>query len=196
MKRAFIILPILLYGAVAYSAENEPAHTSKYAGEENRTIKSLSANDIEELRKGAGWGLAKAAELNGVPGPVHLLEMKDKIGLSADQLQDIEQLYKQMKAEAIVQGERFIALELELELLFRSGTITQAALREKLGKIANARMELRFTHLATHLKTPGILSKAQIGQYNQLRGYLDTDPCANIPEGHNAEMWRRHNGCD
>jgi len=46
-------------------------HVSKYAGEENRAIKSLSESDIEELLSGSGWGLAKAAELNGVPGPAH-----------------------------------------------------------------------------------------------------------------------------
>jgi len=27
-----------------------------------------------------------------------------------------------------------------------------------------------------------------------LRGY-GGDPCANVPAGHNAEMWRRHNNC-
>ena len=37
-------------------------YTSKYVGEENRKIKSLSPDDVEELKKGGGWGLAKAAE--------------------------------------------------------------------------------------------------------------------------------------
>ena len=44
---------------------------------------------------GKGWGLAKAAELNGVPGPVHLMEMKEEIDLSAEQIRAIEGiLYK------------------------------------------------------------------------------------------------------
>jgi hypothetical protein len=30
--------------------------------------------------------------------------------------------------------------------------------------------------------------------YNKLRGYSN-DPCQNIPEGHNVEMWKKHNGC-
>jgi len=45
------------------------AQHSEYSGDEDRAIKSLSADDIEELRRGGGWGFARAAELNGVPGP-------------------------------------------------------------------------------------------------------------------------------
>lgn len=195
MKIVLYGLLILVLGAAAQAAETKHSHASKYAGEEKRSVKSLSPDDITELRKGGGWGLAKAAELNGVPGPAHLLEMKDKIPLTDAQILAIDKIYQGMKAQAIQQGERLIGLEQELELLFRSGSITPDALRSALAKIAKTRMELRFTHLATHLKTPDILSKDQIRKYNELRGYSNPDPCANLPEGHNAEMWRKHNGC-
>ena len=76
------------------------AHTP-YAGLQNRAIKSLSDKDMEELRRGGGWGLALPAELNGMPGPAHLLELKDKIGLSEDQARDIQSLFDQMKQEHI-----------------------------------------------------------------------------------------------
>ena len=195
MKIALLILPILMLAVNAQANDDSHSKGSKYAGEEKRSIKSLSPDDIAELKRGGGWGLAKAAELNGVPGPAHLLEMKDKIPLTEDQVMAINKTYMQMKEQAIKQGERLIVLEQELELQFRSGSITPDALRASLTKIANVRMELRFTHLATHLKTPDILSKDQIRKYNELRGYSNPDPCANIPEGHNAEMWRKHNGC-
>ena len=195
MKIALYLLPVLMFAITAQASEGSHSKTSKYAGEEKRSIKSLSPDDMAELRRGGGWGLAKAAELNGVPGPAHLLEMKDKIPLSGDQILAIDKIYKQMKAQAIKQGERLIALEQELEHLFRSGPVTRDTLRSSLNKIANVRMELRFTHLETHLKTPAILSKDQISKYNELRGYSNSDPCANIPEGHNAELWRKHNGC-
>lgn len=61
-----------------------------------REIKTLSASDIEELSNGSGWGFAKAAELNGVPGPVHMLEMKTEIGLGEKQVRELENLYEQM----------------------------------------------------------------------------------------------------
>lgn len=195
MKFVLCILSVLLFGVTAQASETKHIQASKYAGQEKRSIKSFSPDDIAELRRGGGWGLAKAAELNGMPGPAHLLEMKEKISLTVDQVLIIENTFQQMQKQAIQQGEHLIALEQELELQFRSGTVTQDALRSLLTTIANARMELRFTHLAAHLKTPDVLSKDQISKYNELRGYSNPDPCANVPEGHNAEMWRRHNGC-
>jgi hypothetical protein len=195
MKIALYLLPVLMFAVTAHASESSHSKASKYAGEEKRSIKSLSPDDITELRRGGGWGLAKAAELNGVPGPAHLLEMKDKVPLTSDQVLAIDTIYKKMKSQAIEQGERLIALEQKLELLFRSGSVNRDVLRTSLRKIAKVRMELRFTHLATHLKTPEILSKDQIRKYNALRGYSNPNPCTNIPEGHNAEMWRKHNGC-
>ncbi len=171
-------------------------HTSKYAGQESRAIKGLSPDDIAELRRGGGWGLAKAAELNGMPGPVHLLEMKSEVGLDSAQLAAIQALYDNMKALAMAQGERLIALELALEKHFQQRTIDDTVLRASLAKIAEARRELRYIHLATHLKTPNILTPHQIKKYNSLRGYGTADPCANVPKGHDAKMWRKHNGCD
>jgi len=32
--------------------------------------------------------------------------------------------------------------------------------------------------------------------YNELRGYSSDDPCENVPEGHDPEMWKRHNNCE
>ncbi len=51
-------------GFISEAADNDSNHDSKYIGQENRAIKSLSSEDIAELERGGGWGLAKAAELN------------------------------------------------------------------------------------------------------------------------------------
>ena len=83
-------------------------YTSKYVGEEHRKIKSLSPDDIEELKKGGGWGLAKAAELNGFPGPAHILEMEDKINLTAEQKRKVTNIYNTMREEAAALGEQLI----------------------------------------------------------------------------------------
>ena len=95
---------ILLLIPLYISSAADPSYKSKYTGEERREIKSLSEADIEELKNGKGWGLAKAAELNGMPGPAHLLEMKDDIVLSTKQVRAIEDLYNKMKREAIPLG--------------------------------------------------------------------------------------------
>ena len=189
-----LILSVTLLPGFAFSS-SETAFKSKYAGEEKREIKSLSQADIEELENGRGWGLAKAAELNGVPGPVHLLEMKEEIGLSQEQIGQIENLFYNMRQKAIPLGIALIDYERDLNAHFADGTISEALLRELLGKIAQVQEELRYVHLSAHLKTPDILSAEQIDMYNGLRGYFSDDPCRTIPKGHDPEMWKKHHNC-
>lgn len=128
MKYAPFLFPLLIIGVVAHVATAGPKHglQSKYAGQEGRGIKSLSAADIAELRRGGGWGLAKAAELNGLPGPAHLLEMRDQITVRADQVADIQALFDDMKTRAIEKGELLIALESRLEDHCQNRTIKKA----------------------------------------------------------------------
>jgi hypothetical protein len=171
MKKFLLALPLLILGFTAQASDTHHSHLSKYAGHEKRTIKSLSPGDIAELTRGGGWGLAKAAELNGVPGPAHLLEMKNAIRLDERQISTLSKIYRRMKSQAIQQGKKLIALEGKLEKHFQNGTITDAILRASLDATAQARKELRYIHLATHLETPDILTKDQIRKYNALRGY-------------------------
>lgn len=171
------------------------SYRSKYFGQEHRKIKSLSGQDIEKLQTGQGWGLAKAAELNGVPGPTHLLEMAQEIQLTPTQRKHIEQLYAEMKARAIPLGKQLITLEQDLNTVFVDGSITDDKLQELLAGIADVYRQLRYVHLSTHLKTPAILTSEQIQAYNILRGYSSDDPCNNIPAGHDVEMWKQHNNC-
>lgn len=181
--------------AIPVSAVAQHQGHSPYAGIEGREIKSLSAEDVEDLRVGRGWGLALAAELNGVPGPAHLLELKDGIGLSPDQVLTIEAIFAAMQAEAQAAGERLIAAEAAIEAAFRAGDLTPEALRTLIDAAAEARANLRFIHLSRHLETPPLLTVEQIARYNELRGYDGADPCDAVPEGHDTEMWRRHNDC-
>ena len=164
---------VALAGTAASAAETAP---SPYAGQETRQIKSLSAKDVDDLRNGRGWGLAKAAELNGVPGPTHLLDLADEIGLDAAQVAKLHAIRKAMTAQAKPLGEKLIALEAELDRQFASGTITDSSLRELLAQIAETRRELRYTHLATHFKTPPLLTARQTAAYNSLRGYTPAAP--------------------
>jgi len=187
-----VIIFILSFSA--NSAEH-PKYQSNYLGQEKRLIKSLSADDIQQLKQGKGWGLAKAAELNGLPGPAHILQMKDKISLSKEQEAKIQALFEDMKSKAIPLGNELIELEKNLNDSFATRTITKELLQQQLDSISDVHKRLRYVHLETHLLTPKILTSAQIEQYNQLRGYNSDDPCKNIPEGHDAEMWKKHNDC-
>lgn len=166
-----------------------------YAGFEKRAIKGLSPDDIAQIEAGAGWGLALPAELNGKPGPAHLLELRDQLHLSPAQVAAIEAIHAAMKSEAIAAGKRFIAAEKALSDGFAGNDLTAAGLQALLTEAAQARAALRYVHLARHLETPPLLSPHQITRYNQLRGY-DADPCATVPEGHDPTLWRQHNHCD
>jgi len=63
----------ILIGGFPSAAQEADGHdhatdlSSPYAGQETREIRTLSEEDIRQLQKGEGWGLAKAAELNGLP---------------------------------------------------------------------------------------------------------------------------------
>jgi hypothetical protein len=186
---------ILILTTLSTLSAADHSYKSKYAGEEKREIKSLSETDIEELKNGKGWGLAKAAELNGLPGPAHLLEMKEEIHLSAKQIRLIEDLYIKMKKDAIPLGLELIELERELNNHFSNRTITDELLGILLERIAQIQKKLRYVHLSTHLETPNILTPEQIALYNKLRGYSSDDPCENIPKGHDPEIWKRHHNC-
>ena len=193
---AGIVLLILTTLLATFSFADEKSHLkSPYAGQQTRTIKSLSQDDIQQLTEGRGWGLAKAAELNGIPGPAHLLEMAQEINLGDDQIEKIQALYDGMKNQAQKLGKELIQLEAELNRDFAKHTVTKKSLRKKLSAIEEVRKELRSVHLSTHLDTPSILSQAQIAKYNKLRGYNNDDPCTNIPKGHDKNMWLKHNGC-
>jgi len=61
---------------------------------------------------------------------------------------------------------------------------------------AAARAELRFIQLSPHFEAPPLRTAEQIARYNDLRGFGGVDPCDVVPEGHDATILRRHNGCD
>ncbi len=195
MRRLLMLSAVIISVLPSGFAVGEADQQSKYAGQEQRNIKSLSPEDIRELRSGGGWGLAKAAELNGVPGPAHLLELKDKIPLTPMQVTKASAIYEEMKARAISQGERLIDLERQLESFFRNRATSDTRLRALLSEIAEIRGRLRYTHLSTHLAVSEFLSEPQIARYNMLRGY-EGNPCGGLSEGKDAPHGIRHHHCD
>ena len=139
--------------------------------------------------------LSFAAELNSVPGPTHLLELADDIGLTARQRSEIEAIGAQMQAGAILAGERFVAAEQALDVAFQQGAPYAATLEQLVQEAGDARAALRLVHLSAHLLTLLLLTEDQVSQYSILRGYSD-DPCASVPQGHDPAMWRKHNRCN
>lgn len=189
------IIPVLCLSLAITACTRTTPAPSPYAGQQLRTIKSLSPDDIAQLRAGGGWGLAKAAELNGMPGPRHVLDMQRAIGLTPAQETAVQAVFEKMRAAAIPLGVELIEKERVLNDAFARRSITNQQLMRQLDAIANTLSKLRYVHLEAHLATTAILTAEQVANYNELRGYGTGDPCASVPAGHDPVMWRQHNGC-
>jgi Spy/CpxP family protein refolding chaperone len=144
---------------------------SHYAGMESRDIKALSPSDLEGLRAGRGMSLALAAELNGYPGPLHVLELGEKLELTQSQRAATQELFQRMRTAAVAAGEKLVSAERDLDRLFASKAATQQQLAQLLARVAEAQAELRGTHLQAHLEQVRILTPGQVVKYNKLRGY-------------------------
>jgi Spy/CpxP family protein refolding chaperone len=166
-----IALAMAAHPALGNEAHHKHDHASPYVGQQMRDIKTLSQEDIAELSRGGGWGLAKAAELNGMPGPTHVLDMASDLALSAEQTDKVSRVRDEMRHKAVVLGRRFVAGEAELEARFRDGEIGEEELDRRVKEIEMIRAELRVAHLAAHIAVFRILTKDQVAQYGRLRGY-------------------------
>ena len=148
-----------------------PHDHSAYSGQQDRAIKALSEQEVAGYRTGAGMGLAKAAELNGYPGPMHSLESAKELGLTSAQQEELGELMRAHKEEARHLGAEVIRLEGELDALFAKHAATPQAVDAKLAQIASTQASLRASHLKAHLATTALLTPEQIDRYKHARGY-------------------------
>jgi Spy/CpxP family protein refolding chaperone len=159
------IATVLLTGNV-WAADEAP-----YAGWDGRAIKALSAEQIDDLQSGRGMGLALPAELNGYPGPRHVLDFADRLELTAAQQAEAQRLFDEMQAQAIVLGEQVIAGEAALDRLFALGDASDASIEAAAVEVGRLQGALRAHHLRYHLAMRELLSPHQVKRYQQLRGY-------------------------
>lgn len=156
-----------------------------YAGLEGRAVKALSEQQVADLKSGRGMSLALPAELNGYPGPSHVLEHADALGLTAEQRERTTALFEAMKAEAVPVGERLIEQETRLDRLFAERQITPDSLRASTEDIGATQARLREAHLKYHLAMMTVLSADQITKYQALRGYGSNAGQPDHPHRHN-----------
>jgi hypothetical protein len=167
-----LIACTLLMGTGAAFAQH-PGHgpASPYAGQQTREIKALSPAQTADLLAGKGMEQAKAAELNGYPGPMHVLELAGPLALSAAQIRDSEALLAGHKAEARVLGARLVEAERKLDSAFADKRIDAVQLESLTREIGLLQAELRASHLRTHLQQTRLLTTPQVALYAELRGY-------------------------
>jgi Spy/CpxP family protein refolding chaperone len=159
-------------------------HTSPYKGQEGNEIKSLSPQEVSSLLTGQGMGYAKAAELNGYPGPAHVIELADQLALSSEQRQSSQRLMDQHKETARRIGAELISAERELDRLFAERRANAAAVSAATQRIGLLQAQLRSEHLNTHLMQTAVLNAEQIRRYNELRGYASTGDTTKNSQSH------------
>jgi Spy/CpxP family protein refolding chaperone len=151
----------LVWQAAAQTQQDQP-----YAGLQTREIKALSREQMGDLAAGRGMGLALAAELNGYPGPRHVLELSTQLSLTDEQRTSIQRLFDSMREEVIPLGKQLLSAEKDLNRAFVERTITPEKLQSMTAGIGEMQGKLRDTHLKYHLATATLLSPDQLRRYN------------------------------
>lgn len=173
MKRSawFAAVLALPFAALAQDASTHGQKHQPYAGQQSRAIKALSAQEVDDLVAGRGMGTARAAELNRYPGPAHVLELQDRLGLTPEQVSRAHAIQAHMQAQATAAGQRVVAAERTLDEAFAKGAIDEASLTARVLEVGQLQAEFRLAHLQAHLEMKGLLTPEQVARYDGLRGY-------------------------
>jgi len=158
-------------GFIAIALAGCAAGPSPYVDEQGREIKALSADEITSLLAGKGMGFAKAAELNGYPGPAHVLELAPRLQLTEAQVANSRLLFEGMQAKAMALGRELVDAERDLDRLFASKAADRESLSAALARIGDLQAKVRGAHLEAHLAQARILTPEQTARYIELRGY-------------------------
>jgi Spy/CpxP family protein refolding chaperone len=154
--------------AVAAAAWAQHGHGG--AGAEGHQVAQACASEFEKVvGDGRGFGLAFAADQNGYPGPMHVLELRDRLKLTADQEAKARDLMHAMFGESRPKGARLLEAEAKLRRLFAERTADDATVRAAVADVERARSDVRLVHLLTHLKTRDLLTEDQRRLYHEAR---------------------------
>lgn len=161
-----------------HGAGTQPTHgasaghgAAPYAGWQARDIKALSAQQVEDLQAGRGMSMALPAELNGYPGPAHVLELAGELALSAQQQAAVQASFQAMQKEAQTLGLQVIDAERALDTVFRDRKADPHNISRLTRAAAQAHADLRAAHLRYHLDMMTLLDAEQVARYQRLRGY-------------------------
>ena len=135
----------------------------------HQAAEACSAEFDKVVGEGRGFGLAFAADQNGYPGPLHVLELKDRLKLTADQEAKAQVLLHAMFVESKPKSARLLEAEAKLRRLFAGRAADAAAVRAGVAEVERARSEVRLVHLLTHLKTRERLTEDQRRIYHEAR---------------------------
>ncbi len=165
-----VIAAVGLAGLTAGTTVTRAQHAHGGAGAQGHQVAQTCASEFEKVvGEGRGFGLAFAADQNGYPGPMHILELKDRLKLTADQEGKARELMHAMFTESRPKGARLLDAEARLRRLFAERVADAPAVRAAVAEVERARTEVRLVHLLTHLTTRNLLTEDQRRIYHEAR---------------------------
>ena len=165
------VLPLVVTPSASAAQADHDGHESPYVELQDRAIKALSQEEVRALREGEGMGFALAAELNGYPGPKHVLEMAAALDMTREQIARVTVVYREMNERARRLGTRLVQAERDLDRAFAEASVDASRLATLVREAGAVRTELRLAHLEAHLEVTSILDRDQVHRYRDLRGY-------------------------
>jgi len=123
----------------------------------------------KNIGEGRGFGMAFVADQQGYPGPLHVLELKDRLKLTPTQETKVQALVVAMFAESRPKSAQLLDAERKLRKLFADGTTDEASVRSAIAEVERVRSEVRMVHLLFHLKTRDLLTADQRRVYQEAR---------------------------
>lgn len=151
-------------GSAHHGSHGGPGGTPHHA------LAQTCAGAFEEtVRDGRGFGMAFVADQQGYPGPLHVLELKERLGLSRDQETKAQALLAAMYAESRPKSARLLDAEAKLRRLFAGSRPDEAAVRAAVAEVETARADVRLVHLMFHLKMRDALTDDQRRVYQEAR---------------------------
>jgi Spy/CpxP family protein refolding chaperone len=168
---AVALVATVAFAQTHHGGKRHGATAQPYAGQQTREVASLSTEEQQGFLDGRGMGLAKAAELNGHPGPMHVLELADELRLTPEQRQLVVAAFERMKAKATALGGAYVMAEQAVDQAFKTGTADASEVAARVAEANRLLGEVRLSHLLAHVEITPILTPEQRARYAELRGY-------------------------
>jgi Spy/CpxP family protein refolding chaperone len=167
MRMRFAIAALAIGSVATAVAAQQP-----YAGQQTREVASLSDQEVQGFLAGRGMGLARSAELNRHPGPMHVMELAEELKLTPEQRGAVKAAFERMKAKAKTLGEGYIKAEQAVDQAFKSGAADAAVVAARVAEANRLLGEVRLSHLEAHVEITPLLTPEQHARYAELRGYM------------------------
>jgi Spy/CpxP family protein refolding chaperone len=173
VSRTLALAALAVIAASPALAQSGHDHGHQHGGsgdaQAHRRVEACQREFDQVIADGRGFGLAFPADQNGYPGPLHVLELKDRLQLTPEQEARARALFEAMLAEARTRAARLAAAEAKLRRVFAERVADDAVVRTAVAEAEAARAEVRLAHLLTHLRTRDVLTEAQRQTYHHLR---------------------------